>query len=897
MALRNTPIQRKLMTVLLLTSGIVLVLTCVAFITYEVITLRKNLVRGMTTRAEIIAANSSAALAFDAPTDAEEVLAALGADPRLIAACIYREDGAIFATYPKNAPVQIFPASPRGRAFEFGSDHLAVFTPVVHGSRTLGMVYLQSDLSALTERYNAYSILALIVFIGSLMVAYLLSRALQKQISSPILALAETAKAISTHSDYSVRAPTFGRDEFGLLTDAFNQMLTHIQHQNQALSEGEARVRAILNSALSAVVVMDAGGKVTGWNPRAETLFGWSREEVMGRDLADILLPERYRERHRKGLAHYLATGEGSVLNRMLELTAMRRDGTEMPVELSISPIRSGGSISFCGFITDISERKRMEEVRVRMAAIVRSSDDAIISKTLDGKITSWNPGAVKLFGYSEAEAIGKSITMLFPSERMGEERDILKRFHQGELVERFETDRVRKDGRRVDVSLTISPLRDGDKLIGTSEIARDITRARLAARREAEFAKLGQNLSAVTNAGEAARLIAGVADDLFGWDACSLDVYDATKDFIYPVINIDTVNGKRVDVPPAYVGTTPSQIARKVLDEGGQLILREEPRFSSDVVPFGNTDRPSASLVFAPIRSGERIIGILSIQSYTLHAYDEQTLATLQTLADQCGGALERVRAEEMVRELNQELEDRVRDRTAQLEAVNKELEAFSYSVSHDLRAPLRHVDGFAELLKQEHGSGLSDIGKRYLKTISDASKRMGTLIDDLLVFSRMGRAELRKRRVVSDELVKEVIQEMGDDLRDRKIKWEIGHLPDVQADRAMLKQVWVNLISNALKYSRNREEAQIEIKGHRNGDGHLEFFVRDNGAGFSMEYAEKLFGVFQRLHQMEEFEGTGIGLANVRRIVLRHGGQTWAEGKVDAGATFYFTLPDTQK
>jgi light-regulated signal transduction histidine kinase (bacteriophytochrome) len=227
----------------------------------------------------------------------------------------------------------------------------------------------------------------------------------------------------------------------------------------------------------------------------------------------------------------------------------------------------------------------------------------------------------------------------------------------------------------------------------------------------------------------------------------------------------------------------------------------------------------------------------------------------------------------------------------------VNKELEAFSYSVSHDLRAPLRHISGFAELLGQTCQPNLDDAAKRYLRIISDAAAQMGTLIDDLLVFSRMGRAEMRRVTVSMNDLVDEVVREMDHDLAGRNIAWEIGALPEVTGDRAMLKQVWVNLLSNAVKYSRHREQATIKVASRKNDHGDWEIFVQDNGAGFDMRYAGKLFGVFQRLHQAEEFEGTGIGLANVQRIVLRHGGRVWAEGKVNEGATFYFSLPNNNK
>ncbi|MEI9960801.1 MAG: ATP-binding protein [Limisphaerales bacterium] len=203
-------------------------------------------------------------------------------------------------------------------------------------------------------------------------------------------------------------------------------------------------------------------------------------------------------------------------------------------------------------------------------------------------------------------------------------------------------------------------------------------------------------------------------------------------------------------------------------------------------------------------------------------------------------------------------------------------------------------HIDGFAEMLQQTSAKTLDASGQRYLGIISDSAKRMGTLIDDLLVFSRMGRSEMRRTDVNMDEMVAETLRDMASDLKDRKIKWDIEPLPMVNVDRPMLKQVWVNLLSNAVKYTRHREEAEIKVRCRKNDSGDFEFSVYDNGAGFDMQYAHKLFGVFQRLHLNEEFEGTGIGLANVRRIILRHGGRTWAEGKIDAGATFYFTLPN---
>lgn len=243
---------------------------------------------------------------------------------------------------------------------------------------------------------------------------------------------------------------------------------------------------------------------------------------------------------------------------------------------------------------------------------------------------------------------------------------------------------------------------------------------------------------------------------------------------------------------------------------------------------------------------------------------------------------------AEHRITSLNRELAETVQE----LRSVNAELEAFSYSVSHDLRAPIRHIDGFVGLLRHHAEGSLDEKGRRYLGVIGDAAKRMGRLIDDLLEFSRTGRADLRRGSVDLEALVQEVRAEVQQDAEGREIAWQVGPLPSVTADRALLRVVLVNLLSNAVKYTRGRSPARIEI-GARPGNGRHEVYVRDNGVGFDMAYAHKLFGVFQRLHRTEEFEGTGIGLATVRRVLHRHGGEVSAEGRPDAGATFSFWLP----
>lgn len=303
----------------------------------------------------------------------------------------------------------------------------------------------------------------------------------------------------------------------------------------------------------------------------------------------------------------------------------------------------------------------------------------------------------------------------------------------------------------------------------------------------------------------------------------------------------------------------------------------------------------PGVPFIFVTGSLGEE----MTIQALKSGATDFVLKHRLRTLGAAVHRALtqaehhrKRQQAEAEIRQLNQDLERRVAARTAELEAANKELEAFSYSVSHDLRAPLRHVEGFVEILLSTKAQSLDAEAQRYLATISDAARQMGRLIDDLLEFSRTARAELKKTMVSLDQIVRWVVDDFEVETSGRKVEWVIHALPEVYADRSLIRQVMVNLLSNAVKYTRKRPVTRIEVYSVSSPTEDI-VHVKDNGVGFDMRYSGKLFTVFQRLHRAADFEGTGVGLANVRRIIHRHGGRTWAAGILDEGATFSFALP----
>src|SRR5438445_1205925 len=669
MAFQDLPIRRKVTAVIMLTSIIALLITAAAFMVYDAISYRGVLAHNLSIISSITADNSSAVLAFpNTESEAEAILGRLRADPHIVAAALYNEKGQLFVHYPANLPIAEFPDKPRKTGppvFENG--YLLVFQAVMQRTDQVGTAYLKSDLTALNERLRLYALIALLVFLGSALVAYALSNAFQRHISAPVLALTNIARVISERRDYSVRAAKVSRDELGLLTNAFNEMLTRIQEQTVELREGEERLRLALEASHTGTWNWDLkSSKMTWdrpWDEQTPAPFG-TKAGIFGGTFENFMELIDLQDR-----APLTETIKGALEEKTAFSAEFRVIWPDRSVHSLVARGKgfydeTGKPIRMTGVILDITERKEAEEIRSFLAAIVASTDDAVICKDMQGRIVSWNSGAERMFGSSATEILGQPIERILPPDRLEEESRTLQQVRQGQTCH-YETVRLRKDRQPIEVSLTVSPVKNarGD-IIGISSIARDITeRNRAQAVLERQAAVLREQAQMLDLANVLARDLEG---RIILWNTGMEKIYGWTK--------------------------------KEALGKVAHELLRTEFPQPQETIRAALLAQGSWEGELTHVsKAGQRLI---VASQWVLHLDAQGRPAAILEIHNDI---TERKRAQEQILRFNAELEQRVTARTAELTAANKELEAFTYSVAHDLRAPLRHIDAFTKILHED--------------------------------------------------------------------------------------------------------------------------------------------------------------------------------------------------
>jgi len=652
-----------------------------------------------------------------------------------------------------------------------------------------------------------------------------------------------------------------GTDE-GLFVLGVIVDITERKRDEAALRQSEARVRLIVESALDAVVTMNAEGQVSGWNPQAETIFGWRPDEALGQFLADLIIPEQHRAAHRQGLAHFLTSGEGPLLNKRLELTALRRGSYEFPVELTIAAIQLGDRFEFSAFIRDITERKRLVD---RFRATVESAPTAMVMIDAAGSIVLVNAETEKLFGYPRQELLGRSVEVLVPERFRFGHPQLRTEFFASPEARRMGAGRdlfgLRKDGSEFPVEIGLNPIETDEGLLVLSAIV-DIT----------ERKRLEERFRATVESAPTAMVMIDAAGSIVLVNA------ETEKLFGYP--------------------------RQELLGRNVETLLPERFRFGHPQLRTEFFASPEARRMgagrdlFGLRKDGSEFpveIGLNPIQT-------DEGVFVLSAIVD----ITERKRLAAALRAANEQLEERVEERTAQLahrtqeleraiealERSNLELQHFAYVASHDLQSPLRSISGFVQLLRAEYAGRLDEQADDWIRRTVQSIQQMQTLIRDLLEYSRVDARSRPFQPVPFREVVADAVGLLQASINDSGAHVTSDPLPQVVGDRAQLVQLMENLIGNALKYHGDQSPL-IHVSAERRENDWV-FSVRDNGLGIDPKYHEQIFEIFQRLHDQQAYPGTGIGLAICRRVVHRHGGRIWLESELGRGSTFYFTLPE---
>ncbi|HEY7337133.1 MAG TPA: PAS domain S-box protein [Bryobacteraceae bacterium] len=671
-----------------------------------------------------------------------------------------------------------------------------------------------------------------------------------------------------------------------------------------ASADRQQRLEAILDNSATVILLKDLEGRYRLVNRRYEQVFQTSKTEVLGRSDFDIF-PAETAEKLRANDRAVLEAGSAMIFEESLPL----EDGIHTYISTKF-PLQGpdGAAVGVCGIATDITERLQLEAAGRRLASIVENSDDAIVSKDLNGIITSWNKGAEHIFGYSAEEAVGMPVSLLAPPDRLDEMPEILSKVRQGQPVEHYETRRRRKDGEIIDVALTVSPLRDASgHIFGASKIARDISDRKHAeeeravllareqeARRTAELLnRVGPRLASQLDPEKLAQEITHISTALVGAELGAFfqkTVGDKGEHYV-----LQALSGA-AEHASAEALASPDAAPSPALFQGEGVVrycdAAEDPGQGYEcplcgLLPDG---LPVRSYLAAPVapQSGEAI-GWVCFAHSSPGKFTENHEAIIAGVAAQAATAMDNARLFEHSKWVQTEL----KRSNEELRRVNRDLEVFAYSASHDLKEPLRTVSISAQLVERSLGPRLEGEEAVFLENIGKAAKRMGVLIDDLLAYTKAARHEEGPAPMVDSKRVLDgVLETLRGPIGETGAEIVCGNLPWVAVHESRLTQLFQNLIGNAIKY-RGKEVPRVSIAAAQR-DGWWVFSVADNGIGIEPQYAEQIFGLFKRLHSRDEYPGSGIGLAICQRVVEQYGGRIWLERSAPGGGSvFCFSIP----
>lgn len=849
------PIQRKLGLAMLMTSMFALLMACTLLLVVEFRSYRRDIEHTVATLGRLAAENSTAAIAFADPTGATQILEALRAEPQITSAAIYDNDGSLFASYRATADEPLPPSRPADAArVDFAEPGYVLGTqPVSEHGRRLGTLRVRASMSGIYARMETYGWVVAGVLISAFGLAGLLASRLRNTLARPILELADTANAVAATQDYSRRARIYSRDELGRLTEVFNSMLERSQRTVDALRESEWTYRELVRALPIAAYMCDAEGRINLVNEAAVNL--WGRVPEIGREFwcgAGKLYGADGTPLRVEQCPAYRALREGRTVNDG-EIVVEQPDGTLRNVAPHSEPIRdtNGQIVGIVSMMLDITEQKRTNAANRQLAAIVESSDDAIIGKDLDGNITSWNAGAERLYGYTAREIIGQPVTVLIPPERPNEEPEILARVRRDERIDQYETVRCRRDGTRIEVSLRVSPIKDSaGRIIGASKIARDITRRK-------------QTERALRASEEQLRLVTDNAPVLLV--RVDRDHRFTFVNRAYAERNGYSAEGMLGLHIVEVIGEEAYAAFRHYLDTAltGQRVEFEI------MIPYRRIGRRWVHVVYVPEHDAAgRITGVLGVLTDT--------------------GAR---------KEAELELK-RARDEAV---AASRAKDDFLAALSHELRTPLNPVLLLASDAAED--TDLPPAVREKFEAIRKNVNLEARLIDDLLDLTRIARGKLRleQRPCEVQTTLRDAIENVRPELEGKHQELVVDADPIagvVWGDAVRLQQVFWNVLKNAVKFT--PEHGRIEVTVRRAEPERILVSVKDSGVGMTPEEIKRAFLAFSQGDHAtpgigsHRFGGLGLGLAITKTLVEMHGGQIRAQSEGhDRGATFEVELP----